>query len=52
MKSQYQKRREAVARAKKYSYNQSRAKRRGVSLDKWKEANEAYIHRLEGTLNG
>lgn len=40
MKSKETKRTEAIARAKKYTYANSRAKRRGISEETWRAANE------------
>jgi hypothetical protein len=45
MKSKRQKRQEAAVRAESYSYENSKAKRNGVSQDKWDAKRKEYIKR-------
>ena len=47
MKSKAQKRKEALERAEKATYGNSKAKRNGVSKEQWTENNQAHIEHLE-----
>ena len=46
MKSKTIKRNEALARAKSYSYDNSKAKRKGISEEEWKKANQQHTNKL------
>lgn len=48
MKTKTLKRKEALVRAKNYSYDNSKAKRKGItSLDNWQRSNNQHIKHLE-----
>lgn len=52
MKSKIVKQREAFERAKKYSYDNSRAKRKGVSKAEWEAKNAAFLAAFEAQYRG
>lgn len=46
MKSKNQKRHEAIIRINNYSYNNSKAKRKGISQASWEVAKDAHLNHL------
>lgn len=47
MKTKQQKRQEAAIRAESYSYENSKAKRKGISQEKWEDNRNEYIKRCK-----
>jgi|TARA_R110001606_G_C14857510_1_gene588045 hypothetical protein len=48
VRTKAQRRTQAIAQAKEYSFANSKAARKGVSEEKWKEGHNARLAHLEG----
>ena len=51
VRTKAQRRTQAIAQAKEYTFANSKAARKGVSEEKWKEEHNARLTYLEGIIN-